>query len=75
MKTKLSFLLVLMFLATLSFSQVFEKQRAGVTIITHGWNPSGGEPGWLQTMANAIIARSGGNRHIAKIAITGTTRN
>lgn len=51
------------------FSQVFDKPGAGVTIIIHGWNPDGDQPAWMQTMADSIIARSGGGI-ISTITVT-----
>lgn len=75
MKTKITLLCMFLLAGLTSFSQTFEKQGAGVTIITHGWNPSGGEPGWIQPMAEAIIERSGGNGHIANITVTGSLGN
>jgi len=73
MKTRI--LLTLLFLVAtnlFSFSQVFEKQGAGVTIIVHGWNPDGSQPAWMQKMAEAIIARSGGTGSIGTITVTGS---
>jgi len=60
---------------TFSFSQTFEKQGAGVTIIVHGWNPDGSQPSWMNEMANAIISRSGGNGQIGTITVTGSVGN
>ncbi|MEI8202186.1 MAG: LamG-like jellyroll fold domain-containing protein, partial [Bacteroidota bacterium] len=56
-------------------SQVFAKQGAGVTLIIHGWNPDGSQPAWMQPMANAIVARSGGIGQIGTITVTGTKGN
>jgi Leucine-rich repeat (LRR) protein len=73
MKTKI--LLTLLFLVAInlfSFSQVFEKQGAGVTIIVHGWNPDGSQPAWMDKMADAIIARGGGNGIKVNITVTGS---
>ncbi len=75
MKKMYLFTVLFCVLALNGFSQIFEKQGAGVTIITHGWNPSGGEPGWIQPMAEAIIERSGGNGHIANITVAGSLGN
>ncbi|MFZ4401978.1 MAG: LamG-like jellyroll fold domain-containing protein, partial [Bacteroidales bacterium] len=54
-----------------SSSQTFVKQGAGVTLIIHGWNPDGSQPSWMQPMANAIIARSGGVGQIGTITVSG----
>ncbi|MFO8021263.1 MAG: hypothetical protein R6U65_02265, partial [Perlabentimonas sp.] len=54
------------------FSQIFEKQGAGVTVMVHGWNPDGNQPVWMEAMANAIIERNGNEGHIANITVTGT---
>ena len=73
MKTRI--LLTLAFLIAInlfSFSQVFEKQGAGVTIIVHGWNPDGSQPAWMDKMADAIIARNGGVGKKATITVTGS---
>lgn len=75
MKTKFVVFLLIIFVSNQVFCQIFEKQGANVTIITHGWNPSGGQPGWMQPMAEAIIERSGGKGHIANITVTGTLGN
>jgi len=58
-----------------SFSQVFEKEGAGVTIIIHGWNPEGNEPLWMNGMANAVISRSGGDGQIGVITVSGSAGN
>jgi hypothetical protein len=73
MRTKL--LLTVLFFAAINlvgFSQVFNKQGAGVTIIVHGWNPDGSQPAWMQNMADAIIARSGGAGKIGTITVSGS---
>jgi hypothetical protein len=75
MKTKFIITLFFVFGTFLSFSQIFQKQGAGVTIIVHGWNPNGNQPAWMTTMANAIIARSGGAGQIGTITVTGTIGN
>jgi len=67
--------LSLFFIVTAALSQVFEKQGAGVTIITHGWNPDDKQPVWMDSLANAILARSGGNGSIGKITVTGSSGN
>jgi len=75
MKIKFLFFIFLMFSTSLIFSQVLEKQGAGVTIIVHGWNPDNAQPTWMQEMADAIITRSGNNGHVATITVTGTEGN
>jgi len=65
----------LMFATVFSFSQTFQKQGAGVTIIVHGWNPDGSQPAWMLSMADAIIARSGGTGSIGTITVTGSLGN
>ena len=72
MKTKLLISLMLVFATITSFSQVFTKPGAGVTILVHGWNPDGSQPAWMDKMADAIIARSGGNGIKATITVTGS---
>ncbi len=72
MKTKLIIPLLLVFSSLTSFSQVFTKQGAGVTILVHGWNPDGSQPAWMDNMADAIIARGGGNGIKANITVTGS---
>ncbi len=73
---KIYLLTVLLFVTTFSiFSQIFEKQGAGVTILVHGWNPDDSQPAWMQVMADSIIARNGGVGHIATITVTGTEGN
>ena len=72
MKTKLLITLMLVFATLTSFSQVFTKQGAGVTILVHGWNPDGSQPAWMDKMADAIIARGGGNGIKATITVTGS---
>jgi Leucine-rich repeat (LRR) protein len=72
MKTKLLITLMLVFATLTSFSQVFTKPGAGVTILVHGWNPDGSQPAWMDKMADAIIARSGGNGIKATITVTGS---
>ena len=64
--------LMLVFATLTSFSQVFTKQGAGVTILVHGWNPDGSQPAWMDKMADAIIARGGGNGIKATITVTGS---
>jgi len=71
---KLKFLLfsVLMLLVSLkNYSQIFEKQGAGVSILVHGWDPDGNQPSWMTQMANTIIERNGNEGHIATITVTG----
>jgi len=75
MKIVLLFVFLLSFLTLASFSQTFEKQGAGVTILVHGWNPDGSQPAWMQVMADSIIARNGGVGHVATITVTGTEGN
>ncbi len=75
MKTKLIILVFLMLSTALTFSQTFEKQGAGVTVLVHGWNPDGDQPVWMTAMANAITQRSGGVGHIANVTVTGTQGN
>ena len=72
MKAKLFVLVFLILTTTLSFSQTFEKQGAGATILVHGWDPDGNQPAWMTEMANAIAERNGGVGHIATINVTGT---
>jgi len=69
------FVTLLISVVTFSFSQTFEKQGAGVTIIVHGWNQDGSQPSWMNEMANAIISRSGGNGQIGTITVTGSVGN
>ena len=71
-KTKLFLTIVLVSATLSSFSQVFTKQGAGVTILFHGWNPDGSQPAWMDKMADAIIARGGGNGIKATITVTGS---
>jgi len=76
MKTKFYLILLLVITINLvSYSQTFQKHGAGVTIIIHGWNPDGSQPSWMQVMAKAIIARSGGNGQIGTITVTGSKGN
>lgn len=75
MKTKTLLLSLLVFISTLGFSQIFEKQGGGITVIVHGWNPNDNQPAWMTEMANAIIARSGGSGQIGTITVTGTAGN
>ncbi len=76
MKRKFLFLILVLFLIPLyGNSQVFAKQGVGVTIIVHGWNPDGSQPGWLDSLATAIIKRSGGNGQIDTIKVSGTAGN
>jgi hypothetical protein len=75
MKTKFIITLFFVFGTFLSFSQIFQKQGAGVTIIVHGWNPNGNQPAWMTPMANAIITRSGGVGQVGTITVTGTVGN
>jgi hypothetical protein len=75
MKIKLVSTLIFILIVSSCFSQTFEKQGAGVTIIVHGWNPEGNQPVWMTSMANEIMARSGGNAQIATINVTGSTGN
>ena len=75
MKKQLIFTMILIMMAAFGFTQTFEKQGAGVTILVHGWNPDGNEPVWMTSMANAIIARSGGDGQIATITVTGSAGN
>jgi len=72
MKRKLLITFMLVFATLTSFSQVFTKQGAGVTILVHGWNPDGSQPAWMDKMADAIIARGGGNGIKAAITVTGS---
>jgi hypothetical protein len=74
MKNKIFITLFFVFVSFFSFSQIFEKQGAGVTIIIHGWNPDGDQPAWMTSMANAIITKAGGGQ-IATITVTGTAEN
>jgi len=74
-KRLIIFVTLLISVVTFSFSQTFEKQGAGVTIIVHGWNPDGSQPSWMNEMANAIISRSGGNGQIGTITVTGSVGN
>jgi len=74
MKKFILFILLLVASQLVSYAQVFEKPGAGVTIIVHGWNPDGDQPAWMQSMANAIVARAGGGQ-IATITVTGTVGN
>ncbi|MFZ4726851.1 MAG: T9SS type A sorting domain-containing protein [Paludibacter sp.] len=67
--------LLLIFSSLSSFSQVFSKPGAGVTIIVHGWNPDGSQPAWMDKMADAIIARAGGVGHIGTITVSGSSAN
>lgn len=57
------------------FAQAFVKQGAGVTIIVHGWDPAAREPAWMTSMANAIIARSGGVGQVGTITVAGVQGN
>lgn len=75
MKKQLIFTMILIMIAAFGFSQTFEKQGAGVTIIVHGWNPDGDQPTWMSSMADAIIARSGGDGQMASITVTGSAGN
>ncbi|MFW5767929.1 MAG: hypothetical protein ACOCXO_06130, partial [Bacteroidota bacterium] len=75
MKKQLIIAVLLSMFALSSYSQIFEKQGAGVTIIVHGWNPDDSQPAWMQIMADSIIARSGGLGHVANITVTGTQGN
>jgi len=75
MKRILIFVFLLSISTLTSFSQTFEKQGAGVTIIVHGWNPDASQPAWMQEMANAIITRNGGVGQLATITVTGTKGN
>ncbi|MCK9364026.1 MAG: hypothetical protein M0P74_10590 [Syntrophales bacterium] len=44
---------------------------AGVTIITHGWNPSSGAPVWLESMRDAIAEKHlAGEKSYGKITVT-----
>jgi len=67
--------LILLFIITPVFSQVFEKSGAGVTIITHGWNPDEEQPVWMDSLANAILSRTQGIGAIGKITVTGSAGN
>lgn len=45
---------------------------AGVTIITHGWNPSSDAPVWLESMRDAVAEKYlGGEKNYGKITVTG----
>lgn len=75
MKIKTIIILFFVLAAYHCFAQVFPKQGAGVTIIVHGWNPNGNQPAWMNSMANSIVARSGGSGQIGTITVTGTSGN
>ncbi|MFO8067752.1 MAG: LamG-like jellyroll fold domain-containing protein, partial [Bacteroidales bacterium] len=75
MKAKIYFTLFFLFFSLSTFSQIFEKQGAGVTLIVHGWNPDGDQPAWMNEMANAIIERTNNQGHIANITVSGTQGN
>jgi len=75
MKTHLLITLLLVFTLLPAFSQGLSKPGAGVTIIVHGWNPDGSQPAWIDKMADAIIARSGGVGHIGTITVSGSSAN
>jgi len=68
-------ILITLFIIFPVFSQVFEKPGAGVTIITHGWNPDDEQPVWMDSLANVILARTQGAGSIGKITVTGSAGN
>ncbi len=47
----------------------------GLTIITHGYELTGGMPGWLTSMGNQIAARMGPDTSIYKMTLTHNSSN
>jgi len=63
-------------LLSVSIAVVGDVMADGVTIVTHGWNVTAGEPAWTAEYQNAIVGqRLGGDEHFGTITVTGTAGN